>query len=155
MSLITLIFCIPDFLRFSGRAAFFHLINVEMNTEILLSLEIIFVFCFFVDEERKAQKENWKQKIMVTRRRSWNIIKKHNNNKFISVLLIVNYVNFFMITLQSYCWLFASRLMIAIWCMRGEYETVRNIIKKPNFYLSLNSWNFVDNKEGEKNKILS
>ena len=59
MSLITLIFCIPDFLRFSGRAAFFHLINVEMNTEILLSLEII-CFCWMKKEKPKRKTENKK-----------------------------------------------------------------------------------------------
>lgn len=112
----------------------FHLINVEMNTEILVSLEIIF---YFWKKEKPKRKYKKKRKIMVTRRRSLkHNIKRNNNNKFISVLLIVNYVNFFMITLQSYCWLFASRLMIAIWCMRYEGRVI-NIKKKYLTYLSM------------------
>lgn len=96
-----------------------------MNTEILLSLEIIFFY-----GERKAQKKTETKKKTQnhgykTKKLKHN--KKNNNNKFISVLLIVNYVNFFMITLQSYCWLFASRLMIAIWCTRGRVINSKNI----------------------------
>lgn len=69
MSLITLSFCILFsilFFMFSLHIFYvfrgglrFHLINVEMNTEILLSLEIIFYYYLFL-EERKAQKKNEK-----------------------------------------------------------------------------------------------